>query len=247
LNLAGFALRPGYGLAADDWRVAETWRVLHGKLVHSTPNCWAEWWVLWRRIAGVLTAGQQQALAEPLLAAIRQRHRQLTTGAGRGAEFAPNAHVEAEVWRMLGALELLDLSAKRELGRMIVELLPKRKMEAGRPALLWALGRIGARMPTYGPLNRVPAADVVAGWLSSLLAAEWNDAQCAIAVMQLARRTEDRFRDIGEPQRQAVVAWLERHNAPPHFRELVERGGTLDAAEQALVFGESLPIGLRIG
>ena len=30
----GFGLRPGYGLAVDDWRVAETWRLVQGKLVH---------------------------------------------------------------------------------------------------------------------------------------------------------------------------------------------------------------------
>ena len=34
LNLAGYALRPGYGLALDDWRVAETWRALQGKIAH---------------------------------------------------------------------------------------------------------------------------------------------------------------------------------------------------------------------
>ena len=35
LNLLGYALRPGYGLAVDDWRVAETWRNVHGKLAHA--------------------------------------------------------------------------------------------------------------------------------------------------------------------------------------------------------------------
>lgn len=245
LNLAGFALRPGFGLAADDWRTAETWRVLHGKLVHATATCQAEWWVLWRRVAGGLTAGQQQALATPLLGAIRQRHRQLTTGAGRGAEFAPNVHVEAEVWRMLGALERLDLSTKIELGSMIVDLLPKRRMQALRPALQWALGRIGARVPTYGPLNRVPPPEAVAAWLDALLVAE-ADAHTPLTVMQLARRTEDRYRDIAPALRQLVLDWLERYDAPAHLRELVERAGSLDSAEQALIFGESLPIGLRI-
>ena len=35
LNLVGFSLRPGYGLAVDDWRVAETWRHVRGKLAHA--------------------------------------------------------------------------------------------------------------------------------------------------------------------------------------------------------------------
>ncbi len=65
LNLLGFSLRPGYGLAVDDWRVAETWRQVRGKLAHAGASQ-VEALILWRRIAGGLTAGQQMALAEPL-------------------------------------------------------------------------------------------------------------------------------------------------------------------------------------
>ena len=74
LNLAGLPLRPGYGMAVDDWRVAQTWRVLQGRLQHPRNEmCRAEWWILWRRIAGGLEPGQQQTLAEPLMAALRAR------------------------------------------------------------------------------------------------------------------------------------------------------------------------------
>ena len=66
LNLLGFALRPGYGLAVDDWRVAETWRHVRGKLVHAGASR-AESLILWRRISGGLSTGQQKALAEPVL------------------------------------------------------------------------------------------------------------------------------------------------------------------------------------
>ena len=42
LNLVGYCLRPGYGMAVDDWRVAEVWRMIHGKLAFpaagSAPN-----------------------------------------------------------------------------------------------------------------------------------------------------------------------------------------------------------------
>ena len=58
LYLFGFSLRPGYGLAVDDWRVAQTWRLLQGKRIHHTPACRVEWLILWRRIAGGLSAGQ---------------------------------------------------------------------------------------------------------------------------------------------------------------------------------------------
>jgi hypothetical protein len=246
LNLLGFALRPGYGLAVDDWRVAETRRTLQGKLVHPTPMCRAEWWILWRRIAGGLGSGQQQAIAEPLLGPVRALHRQLTTGKGRGGEFPFGSHEAAEVWRLLGSLELLRVDAKIELGNILTELLPKRKIEPVRPAVYWAIGRIGARMPLYGPLNRVVPVDHVTRWLTLLMDLALDEPTSLLAVMQSARRTDDRYRDVTPKLRDKVLGWLERRDAPAHFAELVREGGQLDTEEQGLVFGEALPKGLRI-
>ncbi len=246
LNLLGFALRPGYGLALDDWRVAETWRCLQGKLIHASPMCRAEWWVLWRRIAGGLTAGQQQALADPLLGPIRALHHQLTTGRGRGGDFSAGSHETAEIWRFLGALELLPSTTKIELGGMLFDLLPKRKVEATRPAIFWALARLGARQPVYGPLNTVVPAETAAAWLKKLIELDAQDPMALLAAMQIARRTGDRYRDVPDKLRNHVLDWLARHEAPAHFLQLVRDVGQLDADEQGMVFGESLPKGLRI-
>ncbi len=143
LNLLGFALRPGYGLAVDDWRVAETWRIVQGKLAHPETACRMEGWILWRRVGGGLLAGQQQAIAEPILGPVRDLHRLLMTGKGRGGDFAFPSHETAEIWRLLGSLELLPPELKTELGGILVDLLPKRKMEPVRAAMVWALGRLG--------------------------------------------------------------------------------------------------------
>ena len=246
LNLLGFALRPGYGLAVDDWRVAETWKTLQGKFAHSAATVRSEGWILWRRIAGGLGAGQQQAVAEPLLGPIRNLHRQLTTGKGRGGDYTFSTSDTAEVWRLLGSLELLPMALKLELGTMLLDLLPKRKMEPVRPAMLWAVGRVAARAPLYGPLNAVVPADTTAEWLARLIDLCGGEPASWLAMMQIARRTDDRYRDIGEQQRDAVLGWMDRENAPQHFVELVRRGGSLDVEEQGQVFGESLPKGLRL-
>jgi hypothetical protein len=227
--------------------VAETWRLLQGKLVHSGPMCRNEWWILWRRIAGGLAAGQQQALADPLLPPVRALHRQLTTGKGRGGDISFQPHETPEMWRLLGSLEMLDVRTRVELGRILVDLLPKRKMEPVRGALAWALGRIGARVPVYGPLNTVVPVDEVAPWLQALLDQAAGDPMEKLAVMELARRTQDRYRDVPDKLRHKAVEWLHHHDAPAHFLELVEQGGALDSEEQGLVFGEALPKGLRIG
>jgi len=245
LNLLGFALRPGYGLAVDDWRVAQTWTLLQGKFAHASANVRVEGWILWRRIGGGLAAGQQQAVADPLLGPIRSLHHQLTTGRGR-SDFSFAIAETAEMWRLLGSLELLSAKTKSELGSMLLDMLPKRKMEPVRPAMLWAIGRLGARTPLYGPLNAVVPAETVSQWLTKLLAMRLESSECQLAVMQLARRTEDRYRDLPEKTRREAADWLQTLDAPRHFIELVRDGGTLDSDEQGLVFGESLPKGLRI-
>ena len=84
LSLTGFCLRPGFGLAVDDWRVAQTWRLFPASVAHpKNESCRAEWWILWRRIAGGLPAGQQMTLAEPLVADWRTWARKAGDARGR--------------------------------------------------------------------------------------------------------------------------------------------------------------------
>ena len=106
--------------------------------------------------------------------------------------------------------------------------------------------RIGARRPVYGPLNSVVPVDAVVRWLKLLSECGPGDPVCQLAVMQICRRTEDRYRDLPEKQRRKALKWLEMQQAPAHFIELVRHGGQLDTEEQGLVFGEALPKGLRI-
>ncbi len=234
LNLLGFALRPGFGVALDDWRVAQTWKLHPGKVLHARNElCRAEWWILWRRIAGGLTAGQQQTLAEPLLPVARE-------GGPR-----VGLHEHAEIWRLLAALELLALPAKLELGARALGLVERSREAELRAAALWALGRLGSRVPVSGPLNGLVPAETAEGWVRRLLARDPAEPGAAFHVVQLARRTGDRYRDLPAAARQAVVAWLEARGAAPRYVELVREGGSLGEAEQRLAFGEALPRGLR--
>ena len=246
LNLLGFALRPGFGVAVDDWRVAETWRTVRDRLAHGTAGSRTESWILWRRIAGGLSAGQQQAIADPLLSAVRGLHRRLTAGKG-GSDFGFTPQESIEMWRLLGALELLDVGLKIELGDILVAILDKRSMQPARSAMVWALGRIGTRMPVYGPLNRGVPTDAASRWLDIVMRVRQADETDKLAVLQLARRTGDRYRDLDDRLRSESIDWLESHGAPPHFAELIRDVGTLDQEEQTRVFGESLPKGLQIG
>src|SRR5262249_37933151 len=63
LNLLGYCLRPGFGATLDDWRMTQARRLyLEGVAFPNDVQCQAEWIVLWQRVAGGLTPGQQQEI-----------------------------------------------------------------------------------------------------------------------------------------------------------------------------------------
>ena len=243
LNLIGYCLRPGYGFAVDDWRVSQTRKAVSGKIAF--PGSQAEALVLWRRIAGGLNRGQQQGLAEPLLSAVHSLH-----GSFRGKKAKSTVGIDPaqsnEVWRLLGSLELLPARAKIDLGDAILDMLPKRRLDKRRSALVWAIGRLGQRVPTYGPLNTLVPSNVAGRWVRALFECDLDDPIGHLSAMQLARRTEDRHRDLDERARRDVADWLESTDARAHLIELVISGGVLDEEERGSIFGESLPSGLRL-
>jgi hypothetical protein len=67
-----------------------------------------------------------------------------------------------------------------------------------------------------------------------------------LAMMQVARRTGDRYRDLSEESRNDVLQWFERTGAPEHYQQLVREVGVLADNEKLEVMGDSLPLGLRI-
>lgn len=246
LNLTGYCLRPGYGLALDDWRVSETWKLLQGKVLHNDDNCRNQSMILWRRIAGGLNRGQQLAIAEPLLVATRAMHKRMTSGGGGSAAATLTPQQAIEAWRLLGSLELLGAQEKTEIGRMLVDLLGKKKLEPARGAMAWTLGRLGTRVPVYGPLNTLIPKEIASQWLDALYSQKTTDRADMLAVMLLARRTDDRYRDLPEATREKAASWLEVNNASKHWIRIVREGGQLDDEEQSQIFGESLPTGLTL-
>ncbi len=246
LNVFGFSLRPGYGLAMDDWRVNESWKQLQGKPRFDDVICRQEWWVMWRRIAGGLTAGQQQQLISPLLGQLRQRHKQVMTGKGGAGDLPTQSAELSEIMRLIGSLELLPIAIKEELGELLLDLLPKTSMASVRPTLAWAIGRIGSRSPVYGPLNRVIPVERTERWLERFLKFDFADSMGLLAVLQLTRKTDDRYRDLSDGPRRLALNWLQSKNAPTHYLDLIRNGGQLSVEEQGLIFGESLPKGLRM-
>ncbi|MEQ9406764.1 MAG: Hsp70 family protein [Fuerstiella sp.] len=247
LNLLGFALRPGFGFALDDWRIETTWDVIRGRLIHTTSEVRNQWWIMWRRIAGGLSGGQQNATASPLLSSIRQTAQQIRTGRGKGGAIALHEKDAAEIWRALGAFEQLPPSVRRELGDIILQLLDRPRMQTVREPMVWALGRLGSRVPFNGNAQSIVNPETAARWLRQLLASRLEDVQSVpLAVMQLARRTGDRMTDLPDDVRDEAARYLKEMGGYRRFIRLIRDGGTTDAETQAALFGDSLPLGLKM-
>ena len=237
LNLLGYCLRPGYGYAADDWRVAMTWRLVQGKLKHASNA--AEAMVLWRRIAGGFTMGQQRALYQE----IQSRVREILENGGRVHLANQNA---MELLRLVGSLELLGAREKKLLGSLAIKAFQRSKMVAFLDATLWMLGRLGARSLVYGPANDVLNSDLIEGWVMSLTEVPQPLPSHQLALMQLTRRTGDRYRDVPVAIRELALQTLQQWNAPASYLRLVSEVTELNSEQKEAIIGESLPLGIRL-
>src|SRR5262249_56757349 len=80
----GSPLRPAFGVPGDDVRVTRLWRVLGSDPRHPrATQCRAEWWNLWKRVAGGLSVRQQQHLLQQVSPAL------LRKGKARGPRPGP--------------------------------------------------------------------------------------------------------------------------------------------------------------
>ena len=259
LNLAGILLRPGFGDPLDGERIEELWRVFRGGLKHEdTLWCRVGWWVLWRRVSGGLSKGQQlelsNKLAPPLLsgAAVKavtagksKKGRRQTRGKKSKGNEAPGFSRQelTEMWRAVASLEHVPAASKAGLGDVAL-----RNAVAGRGDFaFWALGRLGARLPLYGPLEETCPRDKVESWLERLLTLEWSRHHgVALAVVQLARKCGDDARDVDDGLRQTLVQRLQAAGCAAHLVKLVTDLTVLREEEKAQLFGDALPAGLRL-
>lgn len=250
LNWLGFALRPGFGAATDDWRVEQTWKAVSGALAFGTPESRTQYWILWRRVASGLGAGRQKTLAEPLLGNLRALRRRLVDGRGKGPDVDLTSQEGAEIWRLLGALELLPPETKEEIGAIILDVAPKKNLRPIRDALVWALGRVGARTLFNAPLDRVVPAATASDWARRFLAflQERDEPPTAtdfFALARLTRRSGEAAFDVDDATRDAVAAFLAKNGVAETTERALDAKERVVDAETTAIFGETLPLGLR--
>jgi hypothetical protein len=250
-NLTGYVLRPGFGDPVDRYRVEALWKLITagasqptgnlsgGKKPPLVPEGGADYWIMWRRVSGGLNAALQQALFTRLRPVLLP---------GKGKAFSrPPANEYAEMWRAAASLERLDARTKEQLGAALLRDCKKSPVPVHA---FWSLTRLGTRVQLYGPLNSVVHPEIVESWIEELLPfVPGNESEkngWLFCLSQLVRQSGLRAVDVSDLTRNRVLGVLRGHHAPIAWRRMVEEVVHSGGEDAAKMFGESLPIGLRL-
>ncbi|MFH0342274.1 MAG: Hsp70 family protein [Chromatiales bacterium] len=232
LYLAGFTLRPGFGGELDAWRMAQIWGCFNLGLSHKKEkSAQSNWWMMWRRVAGGLSAEQQMSLYTKALPLLKRGPQEFSEGT-----------------RLLGSLERLPVSEKTELVEYLFDLLLKGKAR-NQPHLFWTLARLLSRVPLYTSADTVIPATVVEEYFLKLRALRWKrqGLQPLVAVFSSACRVTDaRALDIHDRIREEVVEKLKREGAKELQWQIVREHHPVSSEERNFLFGEELPVGLQL-
>ena len=156
------ACGPASAIPIDKFRVEQLWKLLHAapkgaKPGLAQPEGGADFWIMWRRVAGGLATPLQNTLYQPIAG---------RAAAGKSKASKPPANELTEMWRAAASLERLDLEnqgAARRGG------LKSCRRSPTPTHAFFALTRLGARVLLYGPLNAVVHPQVVQKWLDAIL------------------------------------------------------------------------------
>jgi molecular chaperone DnaK (HSP70) len=252
LNLIGYCLRPGFGDPLDEWRVQQLWALFPAGVQHpQDKQVCAEWWTLWRRVAGGLGATEQLRLLDDFAFNLH-----INEHGDDDASATPVPGSDEDMLRLGASLERIPVAYKSEIGTWLIGRLHSGPSGTAPPSAaeltvdartLWALGRIGARQPFHGHLHDVVPVDTVTQWIETLLALDWKALEpAAFAATQLARVTDDRSRDLPQELREHIIQRLQAVAAPDVWVMMVREHIALDEATERRILGDALPPGLKL-
>ena len=231
LILAGFLLRPGFGLAMDELRLDQLWRICDEGLRFPGKRTKLQEYVLWRRVAGGLSQQRQEALLTA------ERHK-----------LFEQKNVPAELIRMVGAFERIGQDLKRELVERFIETVAELASEKKHCApYLAALGFLLTRTPFYaGPEAIAPPALVEQAY-EAFRRFDWQDAEFTevqTLFLRAARAVDDRRLDLPNSLRSRIADKLEKCGIAPAKTNRLRNVEPVQRAERLSFYGEALPPGL---
>ncbi|HBM15392.1 MAG TPA: hypothetical protein DD381_03470 [Lentisphaeria bacterium] len=237
LNLCGFSLRPGFGDPEDEIRLRKVWQMWQEN--PNNPNdtqTISEWWVFWRRIMPGFKSGHQLSMYQELSKELFPKNiyqQRIKLG----------EQPKAEMYKCLGALELLSEKQKKIIGNILIQ-----RANKLQPYEYWVLSRLGSRKLFHAPTNAVLHTDTVEKWVLELLDDQSN--RCSeklFAVSRMASLTPDRALNLSSQTVHKAISFLKDSKAPTHWIKHLESVIEDDTQEQAKLLGDSIPFGLSIG
>ncbi len=240
LNLSGYCLRPGFGMAGDPLRIEQLWPVyLEGLSFSKKTQQWSAWWNFWARASGGLRAEQQQIIFNDI-------RRYLDVSALESRKITHEGKLKSyhDMVKLAATLEHLSAEEKTDTALSLLE-----RLESGEDsnASWWAVGRLASRSLFYGSKHTIIDKDEIEIWLEPLTELNWKENyQAAFAVVLMCRKTGDRTLDVSEVWRNSVIEKLTTSRLPNSWVDMVENVKSLNEEETQQVFGEALPSGLRL-
>jgi hypothetical protein len=233
LTLAGFLLRPGFGFAHDGLRMDELWRLRDAGLCFPGKRSKVQEYLLWRRVAGGLTAERQERLLAGELASIR---------AGKASP---------ELVRLAGSLERLPRETKADLIQTFIAQVPQ--LVAGKQhcaPYLAALGLLLNRTPLYAGPEAVVVAEFVERAYAAFQDFDWAEPQLLelhTLFLRAARVVDDRNLDVPKSLRNQIARKLERVGVSPIRTATIKAFTPVRGGDSIALYGEPLPAGLVLG
>jgi hypothetical protein len=230
LIMAGFLLRPGFGVVRDDLRIDALWRL------HDRGPCFpgrrikSQEYILWRRVAGGLTRERQIRLVVGEIDRIRS---------GK----APD-----ELVRLAGSLELIPHDTKVELVRCFCDIaaaLARAKRHCA--PYLAALGLLLSRSPLYAGPETVVSPDLVEHAYQAFQRFDWTTPELLdlqTLFLRAARVVDDRSLDLPTPLRDLIASKLEKSGVSALQVAKIKGFVPIGRSDRASLYDESLPPGL---
>ena len=230
LTLAGFLLRPGFGFAHDRLRIDELWRLRDAGLRFPGKRAKVQEYILWRRVAGGLTAERQEMLLAGELDSIRR------------------ARASPELVRLAGSLERLPRETKTELIQTFIALVLSR-VEAKQHCApyLAALGLLLNRAPLYAGPETVVVPEFVARAYTAFRDFDWVEPELLELhnlFLRAARVVDDRNLDVPKSLRNQIARKLESSGIAPMRTAAIRAFMPVGRIDRTSLYGEALPPGL---
>lgn len=239
LNGLGFCLRPGFGMPLDEWRVLQLEKLLDSWLQFPREDkVKAQFYILWRRVAAGLRKSLQVRVWDQIHPHFLAGRKHIKTR-NKGN---PGKEDGKEMLRAAVSLERIDVEEKLRLAETILGNFSGLREE------LWLLARLLARNPLDpGARTTVIPPDEMARLIPEILSGPWKNHKFGLeALVNMSQKCGDSERELTSETFDSVQQALQSAGATEKLLARLRGELSRTQEEAAALYGDSLPLGLRL-